>query len=50
MKEFNSRVIPHNDDLEALVEFYEDLIGFLEDHVPCLDDLITLFNESYGEE
>ena len=50
MKEFNLRVIPHNDDLEALVEYYEDLIGFLEDHVPCLDDLIESFDERHGEE
>ena len=48
MKEFNMRVIPHNDDLELLVEYSEDLLGFLEDHVPCLDELITIFDESYG--
>ena len=50
MKEFNLRVIPQNDDLELLVEYYEALLGFLEDHVPCLDVLIESFDEKYGEE
>ena len=50
MKQFNTRVIPHNDDLELLVAYYEDLLGFLDDMIPCLDELIESFDESYGEE
>lgn len=50
MKEFNLRVIPQNDDLELLVEYYEALLDYLDDVVPCLSELIGNFDESYGEE
>lgn len=49
MKQFNMRVIPHNDDLESLVEYYEALLDHLDDMIPCLDELIESFDESYGE-
>lgn len=50
MEEFNTRVIPHNDDLETLVEYYEALLVHLNGMVPHLDELIESFDESYGEE
>lgn len=28
-----------------LIEYYEGLIDFLDDHVPCLDELIALYEE-----
>ena len=36
------------DDYETksdLVDYYEELLDFLDDHVPCLDELIALFEE-----
>ena len=48
MKEFNTRVTPHNDDLESLVEYYEALLDHLDDMIPCLDELIESFDDSYG--
>jgi hypothetical protein len=27
-----------------LIEYYEGLIGFLDDMIPCLDELITMYN------
>lgn len=35
-------------DIESLsdqVEYYEELLDFLDDHVPNLSDLIALFEE-----
>jgi hypothetical protein len=32
------------------VEYYEVLLDFLDDMVPCLDDLITMFDEGYGND
>lgn len=31
---------------EELVEYYEGLMGFLDDHLSCLDELIMLYEES----
>ena len=31
---------------EDLIEYYEGLLDFLDDNVPCLDELITIYNES----
>lgn len=28
-----------------LIEYYEGLLDFLDDRVPCLDELIELFEE-----
>jgi len=30
---------------DEIIEWYEGLIDFLQDHVPCLDDLIQLYEE-----
>jgi len=34
-----------NKSPEELVEYYEGLIDFLDDHVACLVELIDLYNE-----
>ncbi len=31
------------------VEYYEYLLGFLGNHAPCLNELITLFEEQEGD-
>ena len=31
------------------IEYYEALIDYLDDRVPCLDELITMFNEGEDE-
>jgi hypothetical protein len=30
---------------DDIIEWYEGLIDFLQDHVPCLDDLIQLYED-----
>lgn len=30
---------------DEIIEWYEGLIDFLQDHVPCLEDLIQLYEE-----
>ena len=35
--------------LQSKVEWYEGLIDFLDDNVPCLDELIKLYEESLEE-
>ena len=32
------------------IEYYVTLLDFLDDMIPCLDELIESFDESYGEE
>jgi hypothetical protein len=32
------------------IEYYEALLGYLDDMVPCLDDLISLFEEEWENE
>lgn len=50
MKQPKLKVVPHNDDLESLVEYYEALLDHLDDMIPCLDELIESFDDIYGEE
>lgn len=41
------RVIPHNDDLESLVEYYEALLDYLDDVIPNLEYVIDQFDETW---
>ena len=34
----------------STLEYYEGLIDFLDDMVPCLDDLIEQYNERISDE
>ena len=36
-------------DLVDKVDYYERLLDYLDDMVPCLDDLIQQFNEDDGQ-
>ena len=36
-------------DLQARIDYYESLLEYLENNVPCLDVLIDLFDEQYVE-
>ena len=38
------------DNLESDLRYYEELLDFLDDHLPNLDDLISLFNEQRQSE
>jgi len=38
------------EEVQVRLRYYEDLLGYLDDHVPCLDDLITMFDESGDED
>lgn len=35
---------------EEKVAYYEELLDFLDDHIPCLDELISLFDDQRGED
>lgn len=37
-------------EMEPQVKYYEELLDFLDDMVPCLDDLIIIFDEEYEEQ
>lgn len=30
---------------EDLIEYYEGLLDYLDDHVACLDELVEMYNE-----
>lgn len=32
---------------QKIIEYYEGLLDFLDDHVSCLDELIGLYEEEY---
>lgn len=35
--------------LEDLIDYYEGLLDFLDDMVPCLGELIAMYNEGEDE-
>lgn len=37
-------------ELLDLVNYYENLLDFLDDNLPNLEDLISMFEEQNGEE
>lgn len=34
---------------QDLIDYYEELLDYLDDNIPCLDTLIELFNEGEDE-
>ena len=38
------------DKLQSKIDYYEGLIDYLYDHVPCMDELIALYDEGLGDE
>jgi len=32
------------------IDYYEELLDFLDDHVPCLDELVCMFEEEDSDE
>jgi hypothetical protein len=35
---------------EDMIEYYECLIDYLYDHVPCMDELIALYDEGLEDD
>ena len=47
MKGFNIQVIPHQHHDQHLIIYYQELLDFLCDMFPYLEDLIEQFDETW---